>query len=358
MKILIALAFITALLAAAGPCAAVDNVTIGEIQVNVTPGDQDPRICIDSRDVIIGDGAPSHPGINIFDYRTSLYAFTGEQIEYIVVVRDPNGVDDIGFLKARVNELDETLGTQVPFSRVSDRDCDGLGRLDPATDKAFRILITVEPLWYDDTEVVLAAYNSNNERTDATHSENWFFNPAISLQVGTSDDDSIHFEPLPYGADTPAERTVHSVNKIKVKNVAEGGANLWMFVAGTNLYDPLGASLCPDTNYIFIESKDFNGDGTDELAHHLMQYRGWSGTNWQMGEGWNDLYIYNLEEPCNIATCYGGTPVPAGVFHGGTPLDNILTNQGTLEIEFKLTYPMPCIGSFSQGTIYIFGKVI
>jgi hypothetical protein len=36
----------------------------------------------------------------------------------------------------------------------------------------------------------------------------------------------------------------------------------------------------------------------------------------------------------------------------------VLTNQGTLEMEFKLQYPMPCIGTFDDGTIYVFGKAI
>ncbi|MBI4173368.1 MAG: hypothetical protein HY519_01485, partial [Candidatus Aenigmarchaeota archaeon] len=38
--------------------------------------------------------------------------------------------------------------------------------------------------------------------------------------------------------------------------------------------------------------------------------------------------------------------------------NNVLTPTGMAEIEFKLLYPVPCIGTFSQGTIYIFGKPI
>jgi hypothetical protein len=307
------------------------------------------------------------PGINPFDYRTSLYAFTGEQIEYTVVVRDPNGALDIGFVKALVGGQEEVLANPVPFYTDT---CDGLGELNPETDAIFHILISVEPQWYGDTEVVLAAYNSANVATEATHTENWFFNPAISISVTTSDGMPIHFEELPYLADTPSERTVHSLNKIKVKNTAEGGVNLWMFVAGTDLFDPSGASKCPFTNYIGIESRYFS-ESITELPHNLMQYRGWSGTQWTSWEGWNDLYKYDQNDGCSIVytnegsaapmpSCYGATPVPYGDVepHDAGPLENVLTNQGTLEIEFKLTYPMPCIGTFSQGTLYVFGKAV
>ena len=91
-----------------------------------------------------------------------------------------------------------------------------------------------------------------------------------------------------------------------------------------------------------------------------MQYRGWSGTQWTSWEGWNDLYKYDQNQGCTVCGCYGATPVPYGDIEDDDdyPLEHVLTNQGTLEIEFKLTYPMPCIGTFSQGTIYVFGKAV
>jgi len=39
-------------------------------------------------------------------------------------------------------------------------------------------------------------------------------------------------------------------------------------------------------------------------------------------------------------------------------LSHVLTNQGNLEVEFKLTYPTPCVGSFTQGSLLVFGKAI
>jgi hypothetical protein len=325
------------------------DVAVGEVGAGAQPGDQPPKICIYRRNVIIGTGA-NPPGVNPLDWRTSLYAFTGEQIEYTVVVRDPNGALDIGFLKAYVGDQAEVLANPASLPPS----CDGLEDTTSTTDMAFHILISVEPSWYGDSVLQLKVGNSQGVETGATHTENWFFNPAISLSVTTSDGSQISFEPM-----DPTTRFAHSTNKIKVKNTAEGGVNLWMFIAGTDLYDPSGASKCPDTNYIAIDN---------------MWYRGWSGTQWQSGEGWYKMHKYNQNDGCSVGysetlpyrdyfsggtyvgpTCYGGLPVPMPRYD---ILEYILTNQGTLEVEFKLQYPTPCIGSFSEGTIYIFGKAV
>jgi hypothetical protein len=356
------------------------DVAVGEGGVGAEPGDQDPRICVKHRDVHIGMDA-NPPGINPFDYRTGLYAFTGEQLELTVAVRDPNGALDIGFPKIRVGGAPEVLCNEIPFEEAisadkvcvkwacsyygckcikwADKDdwpwqdeCDGMGDLNEETDRLYHCLMTVEPTCEGEREVKVTAYNSAFEPTDGTHVETWHFNPALSLSVKTSDGMPIHFEDMPYMADTPEERTVHSLNRLQVQNTAEGGVNMWMYLAGTDLFDPSGASKCPETNVLEIEK--------------YMQYRGWTGTMWTSSEGWEYMGKYNQNDDCTIGSCfdgephcYGGKPVPypntKNVFN---PMENVLTNQGKLEVEFKLTYPMPCVGSFSHGSIMVFGKAI
>jgi hypothetical protein len=265
------------LVLAAGMLSAVlADVAVGQVGAGAQPGDQDPRICVYHRDVCIGTCA-NPPGVNPFDYRSSLYAFTGEQLDFTIVVRDPNGALDIGFPKIRVSGAPEVLCNEIHHPEISS--CNGMGETrfvenvgeEMATDRAYHCLLTVEPQWYGDNEVKITAYNSAFEPTDGTHTENWYFNPALSVEVTTSDGQPIHFEEMPYGADEPYERTVHSLNKLKVRNVGEGGVNMWMFLAGTDLFDPSGASKCPITNVLAIED--------------YMWYRGWSGTQWTSWEG-------------------------------------------------------------------------
>jgi hypothetical protein len=288
-------------------------------------------------------------------------------LDFTIVVRDPNGALDIGFPKIRVSGAPEVLCNEIHHPEISS--CNGMGETrfvenvgeEMATDRAYHCLLTVEPQWYGDNEVKITAYNSAFEPTDGTHTENWYFNPALSVEVTTSDGQPIHFEEMPYGADEPYERTVHSLNKLKVRNVGEGGVNMWMFLAGTDLFDPSGASKCPITNVLAIED--------------YMWYRGWSGTQWTSWEGWEQMGKYNQNDDCSVyegtyqsaptgtdtnPSCYGGKPVPWPNTGDSIQdaMEHVLTNQGTLEVEFKLQYPMPCVGTFSQGSLMVFGKAV
>ena len=340
------------------------DVATGSVGAGAAPGDQTPTICVKHRNVKIGYEADP-VGINALDYRTSLYAFAGEQLIFDIVVRDANGAADIGPAKIRVEGAPEVLCTEITFDQLngSSKTCDGLGNLTETTDKAFRCTLTVEPTWYGDSEVVITAYNSAFMPTDGTHTENWYFNPAISLSVTTNDGLPIHFE------DGQPGDWVHSLNKMQVKNVAEGGVNMWMFIAGTDLTDPSGASLCPDSNVLRLHEGN-EVEVEPNSADTGMAYRAWSGTQWTSWEGWVWMSKYDQNAACDpitmtmglgdYTTCYGGRPVPFPNLNDDVPnqLENLLTNQGTMEIEFKLHYPVPCIGTFSEGTIYIFGKAV
>ncbi|MEM5792891.1 MAG: hypothetical protein QXY45_00840 [Candidatus Aenigmatarchaeota archaeon] len=306
-------------------------------------------ICVKHRNVSIGKDA-NPPGVNPFKYRTGSYAFTGEQIEFTIVVRDPNGAIDIGFPKISVDNQPKVLCNEIPLTSISDYSCDGFGMLNPETDKAYHCLLTVGP-WYGEKEVKITAYDSSFQPSDSTHKETWFFNPQLSYTITTSDGQPLRFEEMPYGADTPDERTVHSVNRLVVKNTAEGGVNMWTFIAGTDFYDPNGASKCPTSNVLKVE---------------YMKYRGWSGTQWTSWEGWETMSRYDQNDLCVVTPfaatshCYGGKPVPYPNTNDDIPdpMEYVLTNQGRLEVEFKLTYPMPCVGSFTEGSILIFGKPV
>lgn len=347
-KLLVGLALLTIVFMVT-PVLAIEGE--GSVPVGAQPGDQAALLCIKDRNLNIGTADTDEPGINPFDYRSGLYAFTGEQLEYIVVVRDFNGADDIGFLYGFVNAGNQVLATEIPLTKVEDYSCNGLGELNPATDKAFTITFTVEPRWNGEKDVKLVVYNALNEPTIATHVERWFFNPALTIDVTTSDGNPITFSQLRPG---DASRTVYSTNRLIVKNQGEGGMHVWTYIAGTDLYDPSGTAKCPTTNQLDINN---------------MQYRGWIGTPWQGSEGWNVMNNKDSAAPCSLlarsCNVAGGPGVINAVPYdpslpAGT--DNILTNGNRLEVEFKLTYPLPCIGTFGGigggGTIYVFAKAI
>ena len=279
------------------------------------------KVCVWGRDIVVN-------GINIFDVRMGQYAFAGEQIKFNIIVRDLKGAEDIGYVKLQIGEEEEVLCN--PLEEEHPGICNGLGEFNPDTDLAFKCELTVEPQWYDETEITIVVYDINNNPTVGGHKETWFFNPGISLDLETSDDQPIRFE-----KGGPGE-IVHSLNRIIVRNVGEGGVNLWMYMAGTDFYG-IGVAKCPETNKIDIED--------------WMQFQAWSGT---ISGDWIKMSEYNENGVCSLSgTCYGGIPLP-----GNAPLDNILTNNGILEVQFKLEYPMPCIGKFGAASIIIIGKAI
>ncbi|MBI4173370.1 MAG: hypothetical protein HY519_01495, partial [Candidatus Aenigmarchaeota archaeon] len=128
-----------------------DVVTVG-VGAGAAPGNFDPKICVYDRTLIVspdnlGQDAPT---INVLELRTSNYLFTGEQIEYLVVVRDYNGALDIGHAFIQLNGSAEVVCNpdDLPSS------CDGLtpptgsglsnGETDSDYDKAFHCLYTAE----------------------------------------------------------------------------------------------------------------------------------------------------------------------------------------------------------------------
>jgi len=279
-----------------------------------------PKVCVWGREIDVN-------GINIFGIRMGQYAFTGEQIKFNITVRDLKGAEDIGYVKLQIGEEQEVLCNPTYYY---DGSCNGFGPFNNDTDRTFVCELTVEPQWYDETEIAIVVYDINNNPTVGGHKETWFFNPGISLDLETSDDQSIRFE-----KGGPGE-IVHSLNRIIIRNVGEGGVNLWMYMAGTDFYG-IGVAKCPTTNKIDIED--------------WMQFQAWSGT---ISGDWTYMSEYNENGVCSLSgTCYGGVPLP-----GDAPLDNILTNNGILEVQFKLEYPMPCIGKFGAASIIIIGKAI
>jgi hypothetical protein len=318
------------------------DVAVGPIDVIADPTVDPPKICVYQRDV-------TPDGINNCDARFGQYAFAGEEIYFEMVVRDYLGAENIGFVKLLVDGEEEVLCNEIFFPEKPPVErCNGLGDFDSDTDRFFKCELTVEPTWMDELEIEMVVYDVNGAETPGNHKETWFFNPGISIEVETNDEGPVTFE-----EGGPGD-CVYSTNRIQIRNTGDGGVNLWIYLAGTDLYGE-GAAKCPFSNKIDIDR---------------MKFRGWSGTQ-QPGQYpfddpqfdiWVPMGEYDENAPCDDAcwmpgnwrvTCYGGKPVP-----GWAPYDNILTNGGLMEVEFKLCYPIPCIGTFSSGQIFVFGKAI
>lgn len=297
------------------------------------------QICIAERALYDLDGR------DIFQYRAGQYAFTGERMQFIATVRDPNGLTMLGHMKVKVVDNEEVICN--PTTPV--RTCDGFGSYNPLTDQSYVCHITVEPNWDLQSEVKFTAYDTSNQQYDGTRKETWDFNPALALSVETNDQ-----EPLQFEVGTAGD-WVHSTNNLVIRNLAEGGVNVFTYIAGegTGLWDEVNPAKCPTTNVLewHLGEEDLVSSNSHDTG---VAFRAWSGTQQTQ---WTWMNTYNPNAGCDVSygptRCFDAKPIPAPTFPA-----NVLTNGGTEQVEFKIHYPVPCVGNFNSGSIKIIAKAV
>lgn len=333
--------------------------TAYSIPVNpAQPGNTAPQVTMIERWVDIGadvDGTSS--SINLLDVRMPSYAFTGEKVNYLVLVRDQNGADDI--VDAQwVYAVNGEYSAQSPCTRIFPVNPMWIAHetelnLDCDTDKVYVCTLTVEPSWSGAGNVKVQATDLSNAM-GSTIFETWTFNPALTISVGTNDN-----QPLTFGQ--PSDGTIpqacnrdfdgsivmdnckisYSTNSIRIKNMASP-VNLWVFLAGTDFYATSGTALCPTTNNLFVGQ---------------FEWRAMSGSQ---DNDWKQLSEYDTNAPCGLFSC-DAKPGPTQETHNqlvtGSPFD-VLTPGGTIDVQMKIVWPTPCIGTFNSGSIYAIVKAV
>ena len=391
---------LTVVLAMSGLVAATETIGYGDAEAG--PGEYAPKIYNCQRYV-------SLDGINPFDLRVGFYAFTGEMIYEGVIVRDPNGADDIGQVMMVVDEEHEVLCEDRTaefeggifqcddYSEEDNQQPDGdayghmlPGGFDADTDKFFVCVMTVEPDWYGESEVSIEAHDTTDYTISTNLVELWFFNPEVSVTVETSDGaPTIEFEEA-----LPGE-TAYSTNKLRITNDAEGGVNVFLFLAASDLVDPEhSGAKCPDSNVLHVgcpeDEQRHTTDNDDQawIEENLLddtwsqlptlEFLATSGTLqtggqlWGIkgpGKEWKCVPEYRENDPCGLTTygpsspdsfpptdgeiqwrCRNGVPIPDTF--------NFLTFGSTIEVAFRLHYPIPCIGEFTNGQIFVIAQAV
>jgi hypothetical protein len=308
--------------------AASPDPTISQIPISAGPNNSKPRVYLIHRDVNVGPPYDSSGNsVNPFNFRPSLYAFSGEQITYSVVVRDENGASSIDKAVWIRDGSGETLCSPASFPISS-----GAlpGGFNPATDKKFNCTLTVEPTWIGMSTITLRAYDVQGESSQGgvEPSEMWNFNPQISMSVFTTDGQPLHFEQKNAGETA----YLSGGQRLKIKNTGE--AILWTYLAGSDLTSSSGVAKCPTTNVLSINN---------------MEYYAISGTQ---QSGWVTMPRFDENAACNFLSCKNANKLVTSA-----PEDALAPNS-EIEVNFRLTYPVPCIGTFDQGTIYVIAKAV
>jgi len=284
------------------------------------------------------------------EWRYEEYAFTGENLKYEILVRDCNGAQDVSYAKITVDGYVEALCTQIAAPTVSlagqvPASCGGVApanRFSTTYDKVYSCVLTVEPSWYGPKSVDIQAYDQTNTAATQGIAQSWYFNPAVIIDVDTNDGaDHIWYE-LPAGQTVvfPGQTTM-SGNKLVVTNLAEGGVDLWAFIAATDLTDPdHSGARCPVSNVMEAET--------------ALDYRCKIGTFEQ--DTWTDMSNKVNTAACSATSCYAAKPLLAGGVLNMK--QSIIGNLQSAECQFRLTIPTECTGSFTQGKLQVIVKAV
>jgi len=295
--------------------------------------------------------------VDLYGDRLNEYLFTGEQVGILVAVRDNLGAADIVRADLTVGVTPMTQCIDIS-SRARNADLNDSGKwyghdvsgdlavqppaqaaaqkngFNPAFDKLYECFYTAQES-DSGTEDVTVVVDSTSSGMAASVPDEIYFNPAVSVDVFTSDGSPVSFPPVSSG------QTVYSTNTLKILNDGDGGVDLLAWIAGTDLTSSTTPALCPITNALDVEK--------------YMDYRCKIGTIFN--NPWHDLPNPNGKTDCDKWDCQGAQPLMPDVLKNDK-VPSVLMSGHTAECWFSLTYPTPCIGTFDQGEILVFARAI
>jgi len=304
------------------------------------------------------------PSINVHGYNGTLlplrqhYAFTGETLQYFVVVMDGNGIADIAsvdlFIEDALNvqtnigscAIVPDFGVDTGFKLV---DYSGTPTpYDNATMVSYVCTLTVNVGWIGQYDIFVQAQDSLGAIAQGIEFDHFYFNPTIDIQTSGA----ITFGSVAQGT-TAMSSTISLKNMATGVNVAGSAVLLDMYISSDQYFDdvnPLAA--CPTTD----------GLPYTALSYYATKGSVNSGTNNNdyPGVGENDTAL------C-LADIDGFTQL---VFENTGVVDNmcriinwdfassILAQGAEMSLTFKAEVPTPCTGTFTNGQFYFIGEVI
>jgi hypothetical protein len=128
-----------------------------------------------------------------------------------------------------------------------------------------------------------------------------------------------------------------------------------MFISGTDFYDPSSSgAACPITNQLALTNfRYFATNGAYNTGYNKANSGTCSGLRKAADvEGYVGIaYGNRIDQSCEILGNNKFDTVPAA-----PTLGNTLTPGSEMSLTFKLSMPEPCVGDFSDGSIYFWGE--
>ncbi|MBS3077852.1 hypothetical protein J4233_06340 [Candidatus Pacearchaeota archaeon] len=378
---------LTILVMAALVISVVPGVFAADVGGGITPDieteDFEPLVWLCDQRVVYDDatepGRYSQDGEEMLE-RINNYAFEGEQIHWLTLVMDKNGIE-------KVSDVYGTLGSSqgagndievncdrlagVPYIRevkyfTDDGRHDGkklpsscnariqeeiLREFDSETMAFYECTLTVETTesMYGEYWITVEAEDLDGMQGTMDENEYWFFNPVIALSI-TGD---MTFENVRPGTSSYSDTLL-------IENDADvsSGVMMDMFITGTDFYDSSSSGAkCPTSNQLELEAFRYfatNGaystyqDAEDDSAGSVTRDKDSEGyVNIEYGDAFNNPFPFYDDAEILQAQ-------PVGPYWTA----NLLTPGADMAVTFRLDLPEPCNGDFDTGSIYFWGEAI
>ncbi|MFH1510764.1 MAG: hypothetical protein ABIF10_03665 [Candidatus Woesearchaeota archaeon] len=311
--------------------------------------------------------------------RHNNYAFEGEKLEWIVLVMDKNKIEEVQEVVATLgpsqgagNDVEvecvelhawNTPGAQILPSCNARIMEETLKQFDDQTMSYYECTLTVETpeSMYAEYYVTVEAIDSKGLSNIMDENEYWFFNPTIALTIDGM---------LDFGVVRPG--TISYSDTILVGNDADigSGVTLDMFVSGTDFYDPdSSGARCVITNRLKLGNNfvlagtaardnvcDIGFQDTDDHLCYYATNGAYSTQNDDRSDAegyapivYGDTFSMDFYNDAELIQAN-----QMGQYWGA----NFLVPGSEMALTFKLGLPEPCVGDFTDGSIFFWGEAV
>jgi hypothetical protein len=348
-------------------------VSVGSgITPNINTEDFPPLVWMCDNRVVYDDatepGRISEDGKTLVE-RINNYAFEGEQIQWIVLVMDKNGVEKVEDVFATIGDS-QGAGNDIEvncqrIAPVCERSSDGchipdscnariqeekLWKYESDVMQFYECTLTVETpeSMYGQYWITVEAVDLDGLSGTMAENEYWFLNPVIALSI----DGDMTFEEVRPGTDSYS-------STLLVGNDADdsSGVMLDMFISGTDFYDSSSSgAMCPTTNQLSLSAFRYYASSGSYTTQNDLEEDAVDGDRDRDDENYVNIdYGIGFNNPDPF---YRNMEIIQAQKQGPYYVANVLAPGAEMAITFKLSLPEPCNGDFDTGSIYFWGEAI
>jgi hypothetical protein len=380
MKALLTLLVLAALIVSVVPGVFAADVG-GGITPDIQTEDFEPLVWLCDNRVVYDDatepGRVSGDGDEMLE-RINNYAFEGEQIQWLTLVMDKNGIEKvidvygtIGSSQGSGNDIEVNCQRLAGVPHINGvqyfpdeegqhglpRSCNArileevLHHFDADMMAFYECTLTVETSdsMYGEYWVTIEAEDLDGLLGTMDENEYWFFNPIIALSI----DGDMTFEDVRPGTSSYSDTLL-------VGNDADAGSGVMMdmFISGTDFYDSSSSgAMCPDSNVLELSSfRYFATNGAYSTYDDAEVDSAGSVNRDHDNEGYVNIEYGNAFN--NPFPFYDDAEILQAQPQGPYWVANMLAPGAEMSVTFRLDLPEPCNGDFDTGSIYFWGEAV